>query len=106
MLHNKLFQRDGYAAAEFSRYVLREHQMNIPEVYEGDWIKVGSIDALVIRASKPGKANVGYFQNESKPIGEDVFWTGETWEFKYKGPNGAYLSGALAAAVKRGPRDN
>jgi hypothetical protein len=80
-----------------------EASVSIPSVQVGDWIRVGSSDALVLRVYGSGSIYVGYFQNRAKAIGEDVIWDGSAWKFKYEGPNGTYLSGADEAAVKRGP---
>lgn len=78
--------------------------MNAPEVKVNDWIKIGRNDALVLRVYSAGSIYVGYYQNGMKAIGEDASWDGSAWTFKYEGPNGTYLRGSDAAAVKRGPR--
>jgi hypothetical protein len=69
----------------------------------GGWIKVGNLDALVLRVYGIRSIYVGYYQNGIKAIGEDVIWNGSAWKFKNEGPNGIYLRGVDEAAVKRGP---
>jgi len=73
-----------------------------PVVTEGQWIRIGSIDALVMLVGND-YISVGYYQNHAKAIKEDAVWNGNGWEFKYSGPNGIYLFGHEEAAVKRGP---
>ena len=79
--------------------------MNAPEVRKGQWIIIGTgeIDGYVIDIHRDGSLGVGYYQNQSKAIKEDVVWNGTHWKFKYEGPNGSYLRGQEEAIVKRGP---
>jgi len=79
--------------------------MDAPSVSVNDWVRVGNVDALVLRVSGPNSIYFGYYQNETKAIGEDAIWDGESWKFKHDGLNGTYLRGSDEAAVKRGPRD-
>ena len=76
-----------------------------PTVYKDQWIRIGeNVDGYVLSNSSDGSLEVGYYQNNLKPIKETVVWNGRAWEFKYSGPNGSYLRGAEAAIVKKGPR--
>lgn len=77
--------------------------MSAPNVSVGDWIKVGREDALVLRVYSPGSIHVGYRQHQAKAVGEDAIWDGSAWVFESDGPNGTYLRGSKAAAVKQGP---
>ncbi|MEW8052078.1 MAG: hypothetical protein AB2784_19920 [Candidatus Thiodiazotropha endolucinida] len=83
--------------------------MTKPTVNAGDWIKVKSskgssgIDGYVFSVRPDGSLAVGYYQNKTKAIKEDIVWDGEFWKFKYDGPNGSYLKGQEEALVKRGP---
>lgn len=76
-----------------------------PLVEEGQWILVGSarLNGLVLSVYGPDHLGVGYYQNHSKAIKEDVVWDGTQWEFDQSGLSGSYLRGPEAAAVKRGP---
>jgi non-ribosomal peptide synthetase component F len=76
--------------------------MQRPEVNEGQWIRVGSVDALVMFVGSDHIA-VGYYQNRAKAIKEDAVWRGSSWEFRHAGPCGTYLHGSEEAMVKRGP---
>lgn len=79
--------------------------MNAPEIRKGQWIVIGtgSLNGYVIDIHSDGSLGVGYYQNSTKAIKEDVVWDGTHWQFKYKGPNGSYLRGQEEAIVKRGP---
>jgi len=83
--------------------------MEAPNVTERTWIKIKSeenengIDGYVFKVYSNGNLSVGYHQNNTKAIKEDVIWEGSFWKFKYEGPNGSYLRGADEAIVKRGP---
>ena len=76
------------------------------KVKKGDWITVGSsnISAYVFNVISGTEVSAGYYQNQSKAIKENFVWDGETWQFKYHGPNGSYLRDEEEAIVKRGPR--
>lgn len=76
--------------------------MKMPNVLMREWIKVGSVDAVILRIGI-NTLQVGYYQNRSKAIGESVVWDGSGWKFEYEGPNGSYLRGEDEALVKRGP---
>lgn len=73
-----------------------------PVVKKGEWIRVGSVPALVMYVGDE-YISVGYYQNKTKAIKEDAVWSGERWEFKYEGPCGSYLHGPEESVVKRGP---
>jgi hypothetical protein len=81
---------------------------NRPAVKIGDWIVVGKpnsgnfVNGLVMGAYA-GYVDVGYYQNCTKAIKEEVVWVDDHWEFKCSGPNGSYLHGSEETAVKRGP---
>jgi hypothetical protein len=76
----------------------------MPQAASGTWIHIGrSIDGYVFSTNPDGSLEVGYYQNRLKAIKETVVWSGESWEFKYSGPNGFYLRGSEEAIVKRGP---
>ena len=79
--------------------------MNAPEVRKGQWIIIGTenLNGYVIDIHSDGSLGVGYYQNKTKAIKEDVVWNGSHWKFKYEGPNGSYLRGQEEAIVKRGP---
>ena len=80
--------------------------MEQPEVRKGEWIRLGSgINGYVFDVYSDGTLSVGYYQNNSKAIKEDVVWLNESWNFKHQGPDGTYLSGHEAAIVKSGPVD-
>ncbi len=77
-----------------------------PAVETNQWIRVGSspgIIGVVLETYSDGSLGVGYYQNGSKAIKDDVIWDGSQWQFKHSGPSGSYLHGAEAAMVKRGP---
>ena len=79
-----------------------------PQVNEGQWIRIGNLKAGsvvsgLVMAVLEDHIAVGYYQNQSKAIKEDVIWKDGHWQFKYQGPNGSYLHGSEEAAVKRGP---
>ena len=75
---------------------------SMPEVKVGEWISVGRVGGLVMGVYSDHIA-VGYYQNGSKAIKEDVVWKEGHWAFQYSGPSGSYLRGSEADAVKRGP---
>lgn len=80
--------------------------MNSPQkISKGQWIKIGTsgIDGYVFDIFEDGSLGVGYYQNRSKAIKEDVVWDGTQWQFKYKGSNGSYLRGKEEEIVKCGP---
>ncbi|MEZ0208675.1 MAG: hypothetical protein ACAH17_00660 [Candidatus Paceibacterota bacterium] len=79
--------------------------MDVPTVKEGEWIVIGSgnLKGYVFNKNSDGSLAVGYYQNHTKAIKEDVIWNGTHWKFKYDGPNGSYLSGHEEAIVKQGP---
>ncbi|MDH5822078.1 hypothetical protein QFW77_03595 [Luteimonas sp. RD2P54] len=79
---------------------------DIPVVQINQWIRVGhspAVDGLVLETYSDGSLGVGYYQNHSKAIKDDVIWDGSHWQFKHSGPSGSYLHGAEEAMVKRGP---
>jgi hypothetical protein len=79
---------------------------NIPAVQINQWIRVGSspgVDGVVLEIQNDGSLGVGYYQNRSKAVKEDVIWAASEWQFKHSGPSGSYLRGAEEAMVKRGP---
>lgn len=85
--------------------------MDSPKVTKGQWIRIGkgggifnSIDGYVINIYPDGTLGVGYYQDKLKAVKEDVVWDGESWSFKYPGPNASYLRGSEEAIVKRGPQ--
>lgn len=80
--------------------------MDAPVVQKGQWIRVGGspgVDGLVMDIHSDGSLGVGYFQNSTKAIKDDVVWDGHQWNFKHSGPSGTYLRGADEARVKGGP---
>lgn len=79
--------------------------MSNSKVKEGDWITVGSsnMNAYVFHVLSDTEVSAGYYQNQSKAIKEDFVWDGESWQFKYQGPNGSYLRDQEEAIVKIGP---
>lgn len=79
--------------------------MNAPEVHKGKWIVIGtgSLNGYVIDVHSDGSLGVGYYQNRTKAIKEDVIWNGTHWQFKLEGPNGSYLRVQEEEIVKRGP---
>ena len=79
--------------------------MDAPKVKEGQWIVIGTgnLQGYVFDVYSDGSLGVGYYQNRTKAIKEDVIWDGTHWQFKYEGPNGSYLRGHEEAIVKRGP---
>lgn len=83
--------------------------MNQLEVKRGEWIIVKSdkasegVHGYVLAVFPTGTLSVGYYQNNSKVIQEDVVWSDGFWKFKYDGLNGSYLKGAEAELIKRGP---
>lgn len=83
--------------------------MERPTVAVGEWIFLKSengltgIDGYVFAIHSNGDLSVGYYQNKSKAIKEDVVWKDDRWQFKNSGPNGTYLKGNDATIVKNGP---
>ena len=78
--------------------------MEPPKVRERDWITFASgLDGYVLKIFSETELEVGYYQNNWKAIKENVVWTGERWEFKYKGVQGRYLEHEEEAIVKAGP---
>lgn len=80
--------------------------MDTPTVQVHQWIRIGGpsgIDGIVLDIYSDGSLGVGYYQNRSKAIKDDVVWDGTQWQFKHSGPSGSYLRGAEEAVVKRGP---
>jgi len=83
--------------------------MEQPKVSIGDWIFMKSenglsgINGYVFNVSSEDELSVGYYQNNSKAIKEQVIWKDDRWQFKHSGPNGSYLTGRDAAIVKAGP---
>lgn len=79
--------------------------MNAPEVHKCQWIVIGtgSLNGYVIDVHSDGSLGVGYYQNRTKAIKEDVIWNGTHWQFKHDGPDGSYLRDQEEAIVKRGP---
>lgn len=83
--------------------------MDQPEVKQGEWIILKSDEAsegvhgYVLAVFPDGTLSVGYYQNNAKPIQEDVVWSDSFWKFKYDAPSGSYLRGSAAEIVKRGP---
>ncbi len=76
----------------------------------GDWIKIKTeknsigIDGYVFYIHDNNILSIGYYQNNSIAIKEDVIWDLEGfWKFKHKGPNGLYLKGKEKKIVERGP---
>lgn len=73
-----------------------------PQVKPKDWIEIGARDAIgfakeavvceVYSDSKWADISVVYLSNggKGKAIKEDLIWKDGLWEFKIKGPNGAY----------------
>ena len=83
--------------------------MKAPKALTGSWIKIQSsandrgIDGYVINKLSDECLEVGYYQNRSKAIKDDVIWAGEFWKFKYDGPSGSYLRGHEEFIVKNDP---
>jgi hypothetical protein len=83
--------------------------MEQPKVAAGDWIFIKSengfsgIDGYVFNVHSNGVLSVGYYQNKSKAIKEEVIWKDNRWQFKCSGPNGSYLRGNDAKIVESGP---
>lgn len=79
--------------------------MEAPAVQLNQWIRIGSpgVDGVVLDIYADGSLGVGYYQNQSKAIKDDVVWDGERWTFQHSGPSGSYLRGAEEAMVKGGP---
>lgn len=79
--------------------------MSKPEINPKQWIKIGSnnIDGYVLKVnSDKSLLTVGYYQNETKTISEDVIWSGEFWIFK-EPSHGLYLKGTDADIIRKGP---
>jgi len=77
-----------------------------PAVQINQWIRLGpspGVDGVVLEIQSDGSLGVGYYQNRTKAVKEDVIWAGSEWQFKHSGPSGSYLHGAEEAMVKRGP---
>ena len=83
--------------------------MTSPDIKKGDWIKIKSsgsdpgIGGYVFAILPNEELSVGYYQNNTKPIKENVTWTGSYSKFKSSGPCGSYLSGNDELIVKSGP---
>ncbi len=86
--------------------------MEVPSIRLHDWIKVKSDnddegqDGYVFKVISNAELSVGYYQNQSKAIKENVIWTGTHWKFKNDGPSGLHLKGPDESIVKRGPNSN
>lgn len=79
--------------------------MNLPNVKEGQWIRVGdsNIKAYVFHVISDIEVSAGYYQNQAKAIKEEFVWNGASWQFKSSGQDGSYLHGSDEALIKRGP---
>ena len=83
--------------------------MTAPNITERIWIKIKSnendegIDGFVFKVFSDEKLSVGYYQNDTKAIKENVVWEGKFWKFQNEGLGGSYLTGSDEAIVKRGP---
>jgi len=87
----------------------RGRKVSQPKIKKGSWIVIKSdenshgIDGYVFDVYSNGELSVGYYQNDTKGIKENVMWNGSFWVFKSSGPDGTYLSKTDEALVKRGP---
>ena len=79
-----------------------------PKVKPGDWIKVGSVDGVVIEARDIDMvaADVHVVCNPDRPAVYKVNWNGESWEFEHpmRGSYADHTPGAepFADILKRG----
>jgi hypothetical protein len=56
-----------------------------PETKPGDWIKIGSVDCLVIEVHSPDRASdkVDVICNPARPAVYGANWVGDKWEFAH-----------------------
>lgn len=56
-----------------------------PQVKPGDWIKIGTMDAVVctVRGVDPEVADLAVVCNPERPAVYQVNWNGEAWEFAH-----------------------
>jgi len=65
--------------------------MTSPAVKAGDWIKIKSdekdtgIDGCVFEVLFEGEVSIGYYQDSTRTVKEEVVWNGTHWKFKYEG---------------------
>lgn len=75
----------------------------------GQWIVIGDskaadpVHGLILKIIDSAELEVGYNQNNSKAIAENVIFRDGYWRFKVDAPCGRYLHGEEASAVRKGP---
>jgi hypothetical protein len=79
-----------------------------PQVKPGDWIKIGSMDAVVctIRGVDPQAVDLAAVCNPERPAVYQVNWNGQGWEFVHpmRGVYAEHAAGVepFVQALKRG----
>ena len=67
---------------------------DMPKVSPGEWVMVGSIQAVVSNVYDGPSANGGnaevVFLDRHQAVNRDVRWTGTEWEFVNQGDYGGY----------------
>ena len=78
--------------------------MMAPKVQKHEWITVGKNGtvAVVLNVRSATSLEIGYLQNQTKAIRDEVVWRESCWEFTHEGPSGTYLRGAEESMVHRG----